>query len=117
MAQHHAGAGADRDRHARDDREGGKQAAPDAPFREAKTLEPRFSDAEPRRHCLPQPQDESSAAVSRYPVNKSGKPAGAGGTFIQQKQKGRRNAGLSVLLGSISRSVADVSTWRLSTWR
>ena len=34
MSEHHAGAGADDDRHAGDDREGGEQAAPDAEFAE-----------------------------------------------------------------------------------
>ena len=36
LAEHHAGAGADDDRHARDHGEGGKQAAPDAPSRAQK---------------------------------------------------------------------------------
>src|SRR5215216_455837 len=53
MAEHHAGAGADHDRHARDHSEGRKQAAPDAPFRQAKALEPGFADAESKRHYLP----------------------------------------------------------------
>ena len=36
MSEHQAGAGADHDRHAGDDREGGKQAAPDARISESR---------------------------------------------------------------------------------
>jgi hypothetical protein len=47
MSQHQAGPSADDDRHAGDDGEGRKQAAPDAEFWKAEALESKFADAEP----------------------------------------------------------------------
>ena len=44
MSEHHAGAGADDDRHAGDHGKGGKQAAPDAPSRAQKAKAPEFAN-------------------------------------------------------------------------
>ncbi len=77
MAEHEAGAGRDHDGHAGDDGEGGKQAAADAELRKAETLRSEFADPEPKRHVSAAPCTLPwmfpRAAVSRYPVNKSGK--------------------------------------------
>ena len=53
MTKHHAGAGADDDRHARDRSEGGEQAAPDAPSQPQKAKKPnQFANLE-SRHAVP----------------------------------------------------------------
>ena len=97
MSQDDPGAGADHDRHAGDDGEGGKQAAPHAPFRKAEAPEPEFTNAESYRHlrCPALPLDDPSAAVSRYQVNKVGKSCGrdfAATEFVLRRAKTKRPA-------------------------
>ena len=54
MPQHQAGAGADHDGHARDDRECGKKAAPDTPARtEEPQIPTKITDCETHRHAGP----------------------------------------------------------------
>ncbi len=54
MAEHHGRAGADDERQARDDREGGEQAAPDAPSRPQEADEPaKLADRQSPRHVVP----------------------------------------------------------------
>ncbi len=54
MSQHHGGAGADDEGHARDHREGGKQAAPDAPARAQKAQDAtKLADRVSLRHAVP----------------------------------------------------------------
>src|SRR6267142_4738226 len=100
MAEHYAGAGADDDRHARDDSESGKQAAPDAPFRKAKAFEPGFADAESKRHYLPLNPKVKVRRQYRGTRLTSREAGWISETSIPQKQKGRRDAGLSVESGS-----------------
>ncbi len=104
--EHQAGAGGDDDRHARDDGEGGKQTASDA---EAKTL--GFDWCRHVAHCPVHATLRCfRAAVSLYPVNKSG----IEGLFVTifglcvfprtgkrgpQKQKGRRESRPSATRG------------------
>ena len=56
MTEHQGCAGADDEGHARDDREGGEQAAPDAPPRPQKAKEPtELADRKSPRHAVPRP--------------------------------------------------------------
>ena len=80
MPEHHAGAGADDNRHAGDHGEGGKQAAFDAPTGTQKAKDagstPGFPVNGSCRHASAHPcfdpRISRRAAVSRYPVNKIG---------------------------------------------
>ena len=75
LAQHHAGADADDNRHSRDARKGGKQAAPDAPSQPPQAQSPEFARYRWQRHEVPAPVnlEVNRVAVSRYLVNKIGK--------------------------------------------
>jgi hypothetical protein len=79
MSEHHAGADADDDGHARDHGEGGEQAAPHAPSRTQETRQSakpgdrdKPTDRESQRHAVPAHIFRMNLlpAVSRYRVNK-----------------------------------------------
>ena len=84
-SEHQTGAGADHDRHAGDDGEGDEQTAPDAEPWKAETLELEFAVLNRNAMCPP-PRLRylgmfPRAAVSRYPVNNSGKPRALSAIF------------------------------------
>ena len=75
LAQHHAGADADENRHSSDSGKGCKKTASDAPSQPSQAQSPEFARYGWQRHEVPAPvnPEVNRVAVSRYLVNKIGK--------------------------------------------